>query len=762
MTSMIRRSTYASVLLFSAQSFNSSSRMATELAKMLVAGTHASTLSAKSASDLASSSTYAEKAKVDKFEAESLHAHAIELELESEKDVALAKADRVEADEFTTKAVSEETEADASMAEATAEEALFLEEREKGLAETAEAAREHAETETDAFMTGFCEFIPFVDLVCDVIGSVAAVGLESNAVKLTAQSAVDLSTAIAAKVKEDEAVAQMEVLHAKAASDEEASSGLSAKADEEEMKATEERLESEREEAQSEELFVQSREEIVLAEEEAAKGEEEATEEEVEMNRSLKHGLAACYHAVMAGLLSFMSMTYFAIRFLVAVIIPGGAAMVGFIPTALSMSQIHQSRNLSLRGETQIVGAGSHMIEFGKNAWNLLPKQEMTYFGMHCSVFITTLIGFQKSCGFSEKFQGLDKLDIRSRGGAILVFAVVAACLQGFLLHSMPRLLRGNQTDIKGVRNASLSELEHISWRIIGAAGVLLHSMVYLLPLFIMEAVELWLLAGKYIFTIGSNMDAGTVPSPSYAKSFMISTFLFLSALLYTYAFHHSGRAIVKTVQIEETVVQEGKNGNRSSSDHSDVNEILPLLGNAHLPKDKTTTMMMSYSSRDQSYSDNWHNSEEMIMDVESSEMLSDIAILEDQPPIATLISTTVPQVDSNLLNAYKNQTMSAFIAREEESSISETVNSALHQYIIDLKLPFEILVMTCMFVKLQECVPILWELFPQIVKGHAYISIEIGGIILLISLVFWFLVKSNHSQGHVGIWTGRLGTFVI
>eukprot|EP01083_Nonionella_stella_P162346 532884_1 len=277
-----------------------------------------------------------------------------------------------------------------------------------------------------------------------------------------------------------------------------------------------------------------------------------------------------------------------------------------------------------------------------------------------------------------------------------------------------------------------------------------------------MEAVELWLLAGKCIFTIGSNIDAGTVPSPSYAKSFMISTFLFLSALLYTYAFHHSGRAIERTIHTEETVVQEGNNDNRSSSDHSDVNETLPLLGNAHLQKENMTTMMMSYSSHDQSCSDNCHNSEGMIMDVESSEMLSDIAILEDQPPIATLISTTVPRDDSNLLNAYKNQTMSAFIAREEEITITETVPSALHQYIIDLKLPFEILVMTCMFVKLQECVPILWKLFPQIVKGHAYISIEIGGIILLISLILWFLVKSNHSQGHVGIWTGRLRTFVI
>jgi len=277
-----------------------------------------------------------------------------------------------------------------------------------------------------------------------------------------------------------------------------------------------------------------------------------------------------------------------------------------------------------------------------------------------------------------------------------------------------------------------------------------------------MEAVELWLLAGKCIFTIGSNIDAGTVPSPSYTKAFMISAFLFLSALIYTYAFHHSSHLTEKTLQIEESVVQEGKNWNTSTSDHSDVNETLPLLGKATVQKDNTTAMMMSYSSNDHSSSGSCHNSEAIIIDVESSETLSDIAVLEDEPSIATLISTTVPQENSNLLNAYKNQTMSAFIAREEEISITETVPSALHQYIIDLKLPFEILVMTCMFVKLQECVPILWKLFPQIVKGHAYISIEIGGIILLISLILWFLVKSNHSQGHVGIWTGRLRTFVI
>jgi hypothetical protein len=90
--------------------------------------------------------------------------------------------------------------------------------------------------------------------------------------------------------------------------------------------------------------------------------------------------------------------------------------------------------------------------------------------------------------------------------------------------------------------------------------------------------------------------------------------------------------------------------------------------------------------------------------------------------------------------------------------SIESDTTSALYRYIYDLKLPFELLVMTCMFVKLRECSPIIAKLLPRILQSHPHFFLECGVIALLMLAVLWCLLSSNKRHGHIGVWTGKLG----
>jgi len=252
-----------------------------------------------------------------------------------------------------------------------------------------------ARTESDAAATGACEFIPFVDLVCDFVGSIAAFGFESHAAKLTAQSAIDFTSASLAKAKEDEALAQIDTLEGEAFEDEGAASSFAVKAEREEATAIEEKAQAEQEEKEALGLFQKSKEENIMAEDEIGMAEEEEMTSEKEMDKALKHGLGAFGAAMWAGILSTLSLAFFLVRFVVAVLIPGGAAIVGFVPYSMTIAS--SGRKIA------------SFKEWARNAWVVLPLREVSYFALHCAVFVATMIGF------SSQLTIIDQFDVRSR-----------------------------------------------------------------------------------------------------------------------------------------------------------------------------------------------------------------------------------------------------------------------------------------------------------------------------------------------------------
>lgn len=380
--------------------------------------TKSETLESKAGADHSMAAKYAESSKADHVEAELLQESALELETESARETALAEANLVSEEEYNTKAAGEQLEADALGAEAAADEGVYLEESEKAVAEAAAAAKDMAETGSDTAGVAICEFIPLVDIVCDVVGTIAALGLQSQAAKLTAQSALDVTAATTAKLEEEALLTHVEAVEEVVLKDKGIATAFAADAEAEEALAAEETAEAEKDEAEALELFEKSKEEELLAEEEAAKAQEEEMEVERESGKAILHGLEAFKDAVVSGVFSFVAMAFFCVRLLVAILIPGGTAIVGFIPYTMTMQESGR--------------AVASCSEWGRNAIVAIPKREISYFAGHCGVFLLsmTVLGPQ--------FSLLDKIQIRNQGGVILCFAGIAALTQSLVLHLLP------------------------------------------------------------------------------------------------------------------------------------------------------------------------------------------------------------------------------------------------------------------------------------------------------------------------------------
>lgn len=178
-----RRSLYSIMVLLACESYKSSMSMMDNLYKMTSALTQSEELESKSEIDSTLSKQYAETAELDLTESQSLKEHAVELQ--AGKDVTKSRSAYYE-----LKAAKEESEAAVIGLEAAANEKIFQEELSKSAAESAKAAKEIGKSDADVATVATCEIIPFVDIVCDVVGTIAVIGFQGHAASLSAQSAL--------------------------------------------------------------------------------------------------------------------------------------------------------------------------------------------------------------------------------------------------------------------------------------------------------------------------------------------------------------------------------------------------------------------------------------------------------------------------------------------------------------------------------------------------------------------------------------------
>lgn len=130
--------------------------------------------------------------------------------------------------------------------------------------------------------------------------------------------------------------------------------------------------------------------------------------------------------------------------------------------------------------------------EFFINAWKILPKREISYFSLHCTIFVSTMLTF------CSVFSVLKHYDAQTPGGIILHFALAASFAQGVLSHAVPHFMNTSAgTSSSGERQPLLSIGLKTSW-------TLGRVMLCLFPIFVMEIIQVWLITGKDIFSYGS------------------------------------------------------------------------------------------------------------------------------------------------------------------------------------------------------------------------------------------------------------------
>lgn len=388
-----------------------------------------------------------EKAGADKVEGETMQGEADALFLKAKENEALVVTEEGVADGEAAKAAEEEEQALAHFAEVVSLHAIVDEERIQAVADSTAAARADFTAHGDELGTGLCEMIPVLDVVCDIVGGTAAVGLEATAAVEAVESAALIAAAVEAEAEEEAETALAVEFQSAATKD----GQLAA-----EGHATSEELETEAEtelaEAREEETAAQEKLDQIVLEEEAAEAEEgEAVEEEAQSDtsfaKSAQYGVAAFSDACLATVVSLATVGFFAVRF---------TSIIALSATA-------------------------HLPSIVSSGANGLPLKRLGHVYMHCILF-----GIALGCFGSRFFLHFDSLKVRSRGGIILLFALDVAVAQALLVHAFPKMWTNREMLMTRINACSLA---------------FLLSVICLYPLILLEFLILRVTFGHRFFS---------------------------------------------------------------------------------------------------------------------------------------------------------------------------------------------------------------------------------------------------------------------
>ena len=209
--------------------------------------------------------------------------------------------------------------------------------------------------------------------------------------------------------------------------------------------------EAELTEAQEEETAAQEMLDQSALEEETAEGEEgEAMTEEAQSDasfaKSAEYGVAACWDACIAVAVSLSAVGFFAVRF---------ATMM-------------------------VSSASTHLPTIVSNGTGGLPLKWVSRLFLHCIIFCLTLGYFGSS--FFEHF---DSLQVRARGGIILLFSVSVSVAQALFVNSLPVIWSTDDSCVGRIKASSRAFLS---------------SVARLFPLMILEFLILRVMFGSTLF----------------------------------------------------------------------------------------------------------------------------------------------------------------------------------------------------------------------------------------------------------------------
>jgi hypothetical protein len=447
---------YTTALSLAAQSVRYEQSMQSNLWNMADQATQATALHQKAAYSEALADESSTLAAKNKKEGEALELEGEELLTKGEADEALAATYHSMADEMGVMTAEEEATATSEFGVASGEEVLVEQDTAEATAEAAIAARDGIEANADASVAGACQLVPLLDIVCDIIGGVAAVGLETAAAEQAAAAAADYTAAAAVQIEEESQVADATAGHAQAGSDRETATESQATASELEAKSQEELVEGKEEEAAGDKKLEQIVAEQEASEEEQAEadGEEEASA--ASWKKSLAYGASAYWDATMGGLVSIFALGFFGVRLFISFVVPGLKSLCVHVAPKM----IKREPLTSFWGRA-VSHVSHHVLIFGLVA------------GL-----------------FGNMFLVINQVAIRSRGGILLEFGAAAAFLQSLLLHSIPSAML-------------VTPGEQSLWRVRLQTGVsmFLRRLLFLWPLFVLEILLLQVNFGSFVFS---------------------------------------------------------------------------------------------------------------------------------------------------------------------------------------------------------------------------------------------------------------------
>lgn len=441
---------YGSFLSLAAQSSRWEQAMNTKLLEMAAAAEKTAAMQISAADYQALAVEAEEQAAAEQAEAAELQEEAAALLEKSEADSAIAAGEQVEVEELEAQGAGEEEQAVAHGAAAALDEVTFEGEMAEATADATEAARSEAQARGEEVGIAICEFVPFLDIACDVVGGITAVGMEGFAATEAVKASTELAAATATKAEEEREVALAAEFQAKAAEDAAAAAELQADEAAEAELAEEERLAGEEKEVEADVLLEQAEVEEETAAEEEAQSAEQEEEAGSLLAESVVKGVLSCWDAIMASLFGAVSFVFFSFRFLSK-----------FVPSAVAT--FSSLRNSPTTSTLETTDNGS----FWRN---------LSYNIHHCVIF-TLVAGM-----FSNLFNVMDQTSLQARGGIFLGFAFAGACTQTILLHSLPGLLS---------RSQSIGDIF-----LYGARSLISLSVLYTL-----EILILWAALGQQIFT---------------------------------------------------------------------------------------------------------------------------------------------------------------------------------------------------------------------------------------------------------------------
>jgi len=438
--------------------------MEDELVQLAKSSAEATSWQEAAAEDQEASQTLLEKSEAEQTEGDLLEEEGEILVGKGNADNGKAATQEAEGDELAAEAAEASSESDTIFAKAGVQEALAEEDVTKALVHTELATEKGVSAEADEVGTAICQFIPLVDIVCDVVGSMAAVGLESQAVKNAAQSAEEYGTAAALQAKVDAETAQAAELQAAAAEEGEQAVAKKTKVTALEVKADKEIMEGEADEAAAKEELAQSIADETAAEEEEAKA---ATEEDASAKaweRSLRHGANACGKAIMMSLVSVAALAFWVIRIANSLVVPVARSSAN----ALWAFATRNSRGTK-------PGANNNNHIFTKN------MAHTSSLIVHHALLFVVFFGI-----WGESLLHLLTLtSVTSMGGLLLGFSSSLAATQVTLMHALPKAFQNEGTLASHFWAGSR---EFFRW------------MLVLCPLAIMEIIMVWVNAGSWAF----------------------------------------------------------------------------------------------------------------------------------------------------------------------------------------------------------------------------------------------------------------------